>query len=106
MFMPFGKHVGCDIADIPDGYLRWLHNRELWGPLRVAVDAEYLKRFAAPPPDNDSPPLQDDVRAMAAEMVRAGWRALAEKHHPDKGGETYEMQLVNLARDFLRRSLQ
>lgn len=36
--MPFGKHVGTRLGDVPDGYLRWLwwqgRYHESVGPLR------------------------------------------------------------------------
>ena len=105
MKMPFGKFAGIDLGDLPDGYLGWLHGRDLYEPLRSAVNAEFQERAAAPPED-ESPQLYDDVQALAAEMISVGYRALAARHHPDHGGNTYAMQLVNLARDYLRQVLR
>jgi hypothetical protein len=35
--MPFGRHKGMSIKDIPAGYLKWLSTIELREPLRSAV---------------------------------------------------------------------
>jgi uncharacterized protein (DUF3820 family) len=37
--MPFGKHKGASLKDIPGDYLRWLSTIELREPLRGAVMA-------------------------------------------------------------------
>jgi hypothetical protein len=37
------------------------------------------------------------------DIVRAGYRALAQKHHPDTGGSTEQMVRLNRARDKLLR---
>ena len=45
MEMPFGKHEGEEVEDLPDGYLKWLaHNVDMWDDLREAVDAEMEAR--------------------------------------------------------------
>jgi curved DNA-binding protein CbpA len=36
------------------------------------------------------------------EVVRAAYKALAMKHHPDKGGSTELMQAINQAYERLR----
>jgi hypothetical protein len=45
-----------------------------------------------------------DVRTMAQEIITAGFRKLALQHHPDLGGQTKTMQLLNTAADFLRQT--
>jgi hypothetical protein len=44
--MPFGKHQGVPLADLPEGYLRWLGEpeRQLREPLRSQVAAELSRR--------------------------------------------------------------
>ena len=43
--MPFGKHRGTPISDLPDDYLNWiLENLELKGSLLRALEAEYERR--------------------------------------------------------------
>lgn len=102
--MKFGKYRGVLIADLPDEYLIWLRNLEdLREPLRSAVTAEWRARFA---PIVGVPPLPNDVRAMTQELVATGYRALAQRHHPDHGGKGRNMQLVNAAAEWARRVLR
>jgi len=43
--MPFGKHRGQAIKDLPDDYLNWiLENVGLKGSLLRALEAEYERR--------------------------------------------------------------
>ena len=44
MNMPFGKHRGTPLEELPGGYLRWLAGLDLHTPLRDAVDAERRRR--------------------------------------------------------------
>lgn len=39
------------------------------------------------------------------EVIKAAYRALAQLHHPDRGGDTRTMQQINLAYDELERRL-
>ena len=43
--MPFGKHAGVPIADLPHDYLEWiLENLKLRGSLLRALETEYERR--------------------------------------------------------------
>jgi hypothetical protein len=97
--MPFGKHRGEVVTELPDAYLDWLLTRELREPLRSAVLAEWRWRFA----DDDSVPV--DTRRMAESIIATGYRTLALEHHPDRGGATHAMQAVNEAASWLRRAV-
>ncbi len=44
--MPFGKHRGRPIEDIPTGYLKWLLTIDLYDDLRDAVEEELEMRRA------------------------------------------------------------
>jgi hypothetical protein len=102
--VPFGKFKGVELADVPDDYLRWLkslgHLRE---PLRSAVADEYEFRFSSANPVETLPA---DVRVMVEEIVASGYRSLAQRHHPDHGGATRAMQLLNDAVAWLRRMVR
>ena len=44
MKMPFGKHKGKPLVEVPKSYLRWLkENCELREPLATAVDDELFE---------------------------------------------------------------
>lgn len=138
--MPFGKHIGCAIDELPDGYLKWLRELDdLREPLRWHVEREYRYRFeGGPDPGDEEPPKQkkkqqqsygsgfqydffggggsaksapdpaDGLGLSAAEheiyadVVKAGYRALAIKWHPDSGGDTEKMKQLNLVMQKLR----
>lgn len=42
-------------------------------------------------------------KAMALDMINAGYRALSRKHHPDAGGSHEKMVEVNRALEALRK---
>lgn len=105
MRMPFGKYQGVLIADLPDDYLSWLFTKlELREPLRTKVGTEYHARFSRRT-STATPPLPE-VITMAEELVSAGYRKLAHRHHPDHGGDHAAMVLVNNAADYLRTRLR
>lgn len=109
--MPFGEHKGTPVARLPDGYLAWLNNRaELYGQLKVEVAREYARRFREEAEHSQiarqrlsgiSPKMLDVCR----KIVEAGYKDLAVKNHPDRGGDTRAMAAINQSVDILRRLL-
>jgi hypothetical protein len=125
MRMPFGKHKGEWVHDIPTDYLEWLvRNVELFGSLERAVhdtlrargvedsDEEYY--YSAPPPP--PPPfngagtciitLTAEQKALALPLAEKGFRAMAHECHPDKGGDPEVMKQLNLLMEALRKQLK
>jgi len=103
--MPFGKYQGVLVADLPDDYLHWLHEKvSLREPLRTAVQREFESRFSRENATATRPP--SEILTMAEELVSVGYRKLAQLHHPDHGGDHRAMTLVNNAADFLRKTLR
>ena len=106
MTMRFGKYRGWRIAELPDDYVDWLFElRDLHEPLRSAVDREWHKRFDDDAEDDSAEPEEfpDEEAALFRELIEAGYRALALKLHPDRGGSTAAMQRLNALMNRLRR---
>lgn len=115
--MPFGRHRGAYLEDLPESYLIWLLGRTLREPLHSAVRAEAQRRredeedthrdyrerhqreyqYHQPrPPRGPSPALTD-----VDEIISTGRRVLATKYHPDRGGNLPKMQAINACADWL-----
>ena len=103
--MPFGKFKGAALEDLPDPYVQWLHGLpDLREPLRSAVHAEWSLRFGEAA--SSLPALAAEARPVVEELISVGYRALARQHHPDQGGQTRAMQLVNDAATWLRQAVR
>jgi Putative quorum-sensing-regulated virulence factor len=100
MRMPFGKYRGLAVADVPPEYLFWLYrNGEIEPELRGAI-ADVLRGLI---PARDRPvvprPAGVDGREAARREVlaalKAAYREMAMRHHPDRGGSHQAMIGVN-----------
>ena len=71
-------------------------------PKQTAAPPKPPKQTAAPPPKQTNPcqTLRDECAAMG-KSGRACFKALAHKHHPDKGGDGEKMKQVNNCKDKL-----
>jgi hypothetical protein len=122
--IPFGKHADVPLKNVPLAYLKWF---EKWygtdaddpdEELLEAVEAECQRRAAdrhtqsgngrhtqepPKPPDRQRVPVGVQPE-IAAQIVREGRRALSLKHHPDRGGNTEQMQKINIAADWLEEN--
>ena len=133
MRMPFGKHKGQEIDDLPTDYLRWMIKNltDLSYSLRTALEDQLeirgvsyesassyrhwapappppggWQRPPPPPPPSPPPPKTPVNWGIAEEIVEAGFKTLAKRHHPDSGGDLEKMKAVNVAADWLRAQLQ
>jgi hypothetical protein len=100
--MPFGKYRGIEVDALPEQYLTWLwENCDLREPLYSAVQ----EALGLEEEEDETPAsgytLPAEVRAMAKEIVTTGYRQLALKMHPDKGGRHAEMVRLNRAKEWL-----
>jgi hypothetical protein len=101
--MPFGKYRGVVVEALPEEYLTWLwENIDLREPLRTAVE-EALDGHTEPPVRTKDVPAV--VKHMAQEIITTGYRALAHRHHPDKGGSHDAMIRLGQARDWLNEEV-
>ena len=101
--MPFGKHRGEPLRSLPDDYLQWLaRSVELREPLRSAVYDEIDRRRAHQPRRIGTCPHPE----TALDLVGAGLKRLAHKHHPDIGGSHDTMIQVTAVADWLRERIK
>ncbi len=92
MVFTFGKYAGYPLCDIPASYLGMaLETFTIPEPLAHQCRAELLHRFGLMQPL----PSQTEVTAAPDDKMKAIYRKLATKYHPDKGGSTQAMQAVN-----------
>jgi hypothetical protein len=80
--MPFGKHKGQMLHELPEDYLEWLGTVELREPLKTlrAVEVERRKRgdpvpvVAPPAPEEDAfgDRMCEELRPLALELIRLG----------------------------------
>jgi hypothetical protein len=88
--MPFGRYRDAPLPDVPTDYLDWLASLGyLRDPLKTAVAEERARRHGHGP----DPRIVED-------LIAAGQRALARRHHPD-GGTDEAMLAVRIAADWL-----
>lgn len=120
MRMPFGRHAGEPLENLPTLYLRWLLTIELRPWLAYGVRRELARRTSRARPDDDddaydagrqsAPPPRADrhppAKQDADDLIGAGLRTLAKKHHPDVGGSLERMQAFTAVADWLRRLCQ
>lgn len=116
MKMPWGKHKGADLEDIDEGYLIWvLEKADYAGPtLKRAIcelldldPDEYGTNVGAKAGGQNGGPFptfgSTPPSAPGIEMVvKAWWRRMAMKYHPDRGGSVVAFQTINDAHDNLR----
>ena len=126
MKIPFGKHSGTEVRDLPVSYLRWLNENdlrcmtpELKHAVREALREAQQRQesawerftrdqFTPPPraPAGMTTVLVPVARlALMQELIECGFKALAVKIHPDKGGEVGRMQELNELRSALKAQI-
>ena len=93
--MPFGKHKGEYLDDIPGDYLEWvLENCELNPYLRTAIE------------NSLDPPVKLTGSEITQAKLEQWYRTMALRFHPDKGGTDEQMKVVNACREELERVIK
>jgi hypothetical protein len=96
MTMPFGKHKGEELEDIPVGYLEWVlencTNIKPW--LRDAICEVLGIDAPTSRPRAPSPKMPDGI-------VGRWYSELVKRWHPDRGGSVEAMQAINDAKELL-----
>jgi hypothetical protein len=89
MEMRFGKYKGCELDEIPDGYLLWLcENVELREPLLSGVWIELRDRGL-------EVGQQVAVGGLDLGKVSSIYRRLSAELHPDAGGHHWAQVALN-----------
>ena len=99
MTMPWGKYRGLPLERIESSYLLWvIEKADLTdGELEYEIRRELGARFMTGIRHKSCPDTD-----LATQIVDAGLRALAKRHHPDVGGDTRTMQTLVSTADWLR----
>ncbi len=116
--MPFGRYKGYQLRDIDTDYLYWLVKKVACSPgLLLDVRAELALREARAYGGYANPEQSGCAQAparlptsvtieAAMEIISAGRRAAAKRHHPDVGGNTSTMSSVNATCDWLEEQIR
>jgi hypothetical protein len=98
MRMPFGKHAGTYVDELPDSYLQWLFWQDFLKPeLADAVKIEIAGRW----PNKVNIHIIHETKRQPKKQMKAEiqtiYRNMARRFHPDVAGpgNTRAMQAVN-----------
>lgn len=100
--MPFGKYKGIDILELPSNYLLYaLETFDLPEELTIVLSTTLYDRLIAMP--NCGGYFENMVINIGIDehKIKAVYKALTLKYHPDKGGSHEAMQAINEFRDLL-----
>ncbi len=93
--LQFGKYKGRRVDQVPEDYLLWMVQ---WGRQTIEMaEAELARREMAAEAD----------ASWAERIVKAGYRALMQKHHPDvEGGSNEDAREINAAYEMMREKVR
>jgi uncharacterized protein (DUF3820 family) len=100
--MPFGKYKGIEIPELPSNYLLYaLETFDLPEELTMVLTTTLYDRLVSLP--NCGVYFENIVLKVGIEehKIKAAYKALTLKYHPDKGGSHEAMQAINEFRDLL-----
>jgi hypothetical protein len=107
MVMPFGKHRGSPVAEVPVPCPRWVLKNDdmsLYPGLRPAIRAILAINTPGLPNATKS---ADCYITWVKQQVNQCYREVALLYHPDRrGGSTEAMVAINATFERLRRSLE
>ena len=93
--MPFGKHKGTCIDQLPASYIEWiLENTDVDGWLRQQLEKSY--EFQLYGGTNNGDP---------SHVIKSAYQTSAKKWHPDKGGTHEAMIAVNEFHELILKGL-
>lgn len=92
--LTFGKHSGKDLKDVPEDYIQWLIDAREKDLKEYRDELERRKL------------VEEGSMSMVEQIAIAGYRALAHKLHPDKGGSTKDFQDLQAANEQIKMILR
>lgn len=92
--MKFGKYKGLPITDVPDDYLQFL----------ITLATRSIEEYRGELERREL--AQDADKTWMERVVETGYRELAKRYHPDRGGGDGEMHEINAAVEMLREVLK
>ena len=114
--MEFGKHKGTPVTNLPTDYLDWLLNwmnseDSNWMSysrkrLPDELDNEYLRRTRRPTTTAAVVvkfKISAASRLLLPEFIKSGYRMMALRCHPDKGGSSAAMIALKALKDALEK---
>ena len=100
--MPFGKHKGTPIDQVPLSYIEWLLEKDnVDGWLRSELEESRRKQLGGPF-DEFRHEFEDDLQSR---KIRKIYLELSRKWHPDKGGSHEAMAALNMFHEKLIEEL-
>lgn len=114
MTMPFGKHKGEHVNDVPLDYLMWvvencdLRSETLAAAIHARIHGRQSRTSSSHSPPPPPPPPRPDPGpgtgiATIEKVVRAWHHQMTKKYHPDRGGSQTEMLVVNEGAELLKQ---
>lgn len=107
----YGKHANKPIDTVPLDYLQWiLRNSEntiemVRKEITRRTGETFERRRESDQRSRTRSSYGSANKRWIEKIIKAGYRALMLKHHPDAGGTTQDAQEVNAAFDELERKV-
>lgn len=87
--IPFGKHRGERLEDVPEEYIAWLIERQR---STIEMYEKELDRRRL---------VEESSMSVVEQIVSAGYKTLAKKLHPDHGGSPDQFRALAAAKEQL-----
>ncbi|MFM9961771.1 MAG: putative quorum-sensing-regulated virulence factor [Planctomycetaceae bacterium] len=91
MILPFGKHAGKPLCDVPRSYLRWLNTQDWFhDEYRWDLAAEVRRLLGTTANTETQPPST----VIVTDTLKTWRRAVLAKWHPDRAGGSHSAFLA------------
>jgi uncharacterized protein (DUF3820 family) len=102
--MPFGKHRGQEVEELPTSYLRWCLDNLGWmnDDLREEMEEVLSHREGASLAGANYPRVSAPAVNVTLEAITQVYRELTLRWHPDRGGSAEAMAALNAFMERIR----